>query len=297
MSETLRRAVLIEAAELRRALADGQRLVLLDVRWSLADPEGHRAYGLGHIPGALFVDLEHDLSAHATSAEGRHPLPDIAELQSSARRWGIDDGDSIVVYDDSGGTSAARAWWLLRWGGLGDVRILDGGLQAWVGIGGILEDGAVKVTPGTVTLTAGHMPTTDADGAADFPSHGVLIDARAGERYRGETEPMDSRAGHVPGAVSAPTAENLGTDHRFRADGELVERFAAVGVVDDHTDVAVYCGSGVTAAHEIAALETIGVHAALYPGSWSQWSADAARPIATGIERSGPSPESAASPD
>lgn len=291
--ESLRRAVLIDAEELERLLAAEPRLVLLDVRWSLADPDGHRAYSLGHLPGALFVDLESDLSAVATPDQGRHPLPDVADLQAAARRWGIDDGDPVVVYDDSGGTSAARAWWLLRWGGLADVRILDGGLQAWLERGGILEDGEVQVAPGTVELTPGNMPVVDADDVAEYPHHGVLVDARAGERYRGEVEPLDRRAGHVPGAVSAPTIENLREDRTFRPGGELAERFAAVGV-EKQTEVAVYCGSGVTAAHEIAALETIGVHAALYPGSWSQWSADDARPVATGIERT---PDSAASAD
>lgn len=291
--ESLRRAVLIEVDELVELLARDPRVVLLDVRWSLADPDGHRAYSLGHIPGALFVDLETDLSAVASAEEGRHPLPDIADLQESARRWGIDEGDPVVVYDDSGGTSAARAWWLLRWGGLTDVRILDGGLQAWVAHGGILEDGEVQVAPGTVELTPGHMPVIDADDAADYPRHGVLVDARAGERYRGEVEPLDRKAGHVPGAVNAPTMDNLREDRTFRSGGELAERFAAVGVTKD-ADVAVYCGSGVTATHEIAALETIGVRAALYPGSWSQWSADDARPVATGIERT---PASAPTPD
>lgn len=282
--ESLRRAVLVDRAELRTLLADEPRLVLLDVRWSLADPNGHRAYCLGHLPGALFVDLDRDLAAAASREEGRHPLPDIAELQAATRRWGIDDGDPVVVYDDSGGTSAARAWWLLRWGGLSDVRILDGGLQAWLASGGLLEDGEVQVAPGNVVLTPGHMPVTDADGAARFPSHGVLIDARARERYTGDAEPIDRRAGHVPGAVSAPTTENLCEDATFKSERELADRFAAVGV-EERTDVAVYCGSGVTAAHEIAALETIGVRASLYPGSWSQWSADNARPVATGIER------------
>lgn len=281
---TNRGTVLVSAEELRDLLASSSRLVLLDVRWSLADPEGHRAYTMGHIPGAIFVDLEQDLSAPASAAAGRHPLPALEELQAAAVRWGIDDGDPVVVYDDSGGTSAARAWWLLRWGGLTDVRILDGGLQAWLALGGILEDGDVQVAPGTVRLVGNQMPTTDADGAARFPEHGVLLDARARERYTGDEEPIDPRAGHVPGAVSAPTTENLRSDSTFKSDDELVERFANVGVSSE-TEVAVYCGSGVTAAHEIAALEAIGVSASLYPGSWSQWSADSARPVATGIER------------
>ncbi|MFV0254509.1 MAG: sulfurtransferase [Beutenbergiaceae bacterium] len=282
--ESPRRAVLMEASELSQLLATNHRVVLLDVRWSLAEPDGFKAYSRGHIPGAHYVDLEHDLAAVPTAQDGRHPLPDIADLQAAARRWGIDDGDPVVVYDDSGGTSAARGWWLLRWGGLQDVHILDGGLHAWREIGGILEDGQVKVAHGTVTLTPGNMPVIDADDAADYSSHGVLIDARAGERYRGESEPIDPRAGHVPGAVSAPTADNLRSDQHFRGEDELTDRFTQFGV-DPKRGVAVYCGSGVTATHEIAALESIGVHAALYPGSWSQWSADGARPVATGIER------------
>lgn len=286
--ETLRKGVLVDAEELRALLGGEPRLVLLDVRWSLADPDGHRAYSLGHLPGALFVDLDQDLAAAPSPEQGRHPLPDLEDLQAAARRWGIDDGDPVVVYDDSGGTSAARAWWLLRWGGLTDVRILDGGLQAWIGQGGLLEDGDVQVPPGSVVLTPGNMPVAEADDVADLPGRGVLLDARADERYRGEVEPVDSRAGHVPGAVSAPTTDNLREDQTFKSGGELNEVFSAVGI-EKATEVAVYCGSGVTAAHEIAALETIGVHAKLYPGSWSQWSADEARPVATGIERPGSS--------
>lgn len=285
--DSVRENVLITAGELHELLATDTRAVLLDVRWSLADPDGFRQYATGHIPGAHYVDLEHDLAAVGTSTDGRHPLPNVADLQAAARRWGIDDGDPVIVYDTSGGLAAARAWWLLRWGGLTDVRILDGGLHTWSDIGGILEDGEVRVAEGTVTLTGGHMPVTDADEAAGFPSHGVLLDARSGERYRGETEPIDPRAGHVPGAISAPTTENLHEDETFLTIEEMTEHFADVGV-DTETEVAVYCGSGVTAAHEIAALATIGVEASLYPGSWSQWSADDARPVATGIERPTP---------
>lgn len=285
--ENLRRGVLITARELHELLATGRDVVVLDVRWSLAEPDGRRSYAAGHIPGAQFVDLEVDLSGLPSAGGGRHPLPDLARLQDSARRWGVRVGGAVVVYDDSGGTAAARAWWLLRWAGVADVRILDGGLHSWGAVGGILEDGEVRVEPGDVTLSPGHMPVVDADRAAELPRHGVLLDARAGERYRGEVEPVDPRAGHVPGAISAPTADNLDDGARFRSGADLVERFTAVGI-DDDTDVAVYCGSGVTAAHEIAALESIGVHAALYPGSWSQWSADEERPVATGIERGEP---------
>lgn len=282
-STELRRGVLIDAGTLHEMLSTGRRVVVLDVRWSLAVPDGRRLYAAGHVPGAQFVDLDRDLAGPPSAPDGRHPLPAIEDLQECARRWGIDDGDLVVVYDDDGGTSAARAWWLLRWGGLERVRILDGGLHAWSAVGGILEDGEVSVSRGHVTLTAGGMPTTDADGAASYPERGVLIDARSRERYAGEVEPVDARAGHIPGAVNLPTTETIGVQGRVRPESELKERFERIGV-SASGDVAVYCGSGVTAAHEVAVLATLGVPATLYPGSWSQWSADSERPVATGPE-------------
>jgi thiosulfate/3-mercaptopyruvate sulfurtransferase len=253
--------------------------VLLDVRWSLGRSDGREQYRAGHLPGAVFVDLEAELAAPGLATEGRHPLPSLPALQSAARRWGVDQDSRVVVYDATGGLAAARAWWLLRWGGLTDVSILDGGLAAWRGE---LETGDTVPTPGAVVLTGGGMPVLTADQAAALPaSGGVLLDARAGERYRGEVEPIDPRAGHVPGAVSAPTADNLDADGRFRTVAVLRERFAALGVRPG-TTVGVYCGSGVTAAHEIAALAEAGIDAALWPGSWSQWSHDPQRPVATG---------------
>lgn len=274
--------VLIDAEELRVALAAAQPPVLLEVRWALGSPDGYRLYLVGHIPGAIFVDLETELAAHGTPADGRHPLPPVEELQAGARRWGIDSLDTpVVVYDDTGGMAAARAWWLLRWGGLTDVRLLDGGLAAWVDNGSEVESGSLAApAPGAVTLVPGGMPTIDIDAAAAWPEHGVLLDARAGDRYRGEVEPVDPRAGHIPGARSAPTSENLDSKGRFVTPEALRERFAAVGAQD--APVAVYCGSGITAAHEIAALAVAGIDAALYPGSWSQWSADPDRPAAVG---------------
>ena len=253
--------------------------VLLDVRWQLGRTDGREQYRAGHLPGAVFVDLETELAAHGSPAEGRHPLPSLQALQSAARRWGIRDDSRVVVYDATGGLAAARAWWLLRWGGLTDVRILDGGLAAWTGP---LESGEVLPVPGDVTLTGGGMPVLTADQAAALAAgDGVLLDARAGERYRGEVEPVDPRAGHVPGAVSAPTTDNLNAAGRFRTAAVLSERFAGLGVRPGAT-VGVYCGSGVTAAHEIAALAEAGIDAALWPGSWSQWSNDPDRPVATG---------------
>ncbi|WP_435831556.1 sulfurtransferase [Nocardia aurea] len=270
-------AVLISATELGEALAGGNTR-LLDIRWALGDPDGPQHYLDGHIPGAVFVDLETELAALPTPASGRHPLPDVAQLQRCARSWGLRVGESVVVYDATGGMAAARAWWLLRWAGIEDVRILDGGLPAWTASGGALATGPeTDPEPGDVNLASGRLPVVDADAVARW--QGVLLDARASERYRGEIEPIDPKAGHIPGAVSAPTAENLDADGRFRAAEDLRERFAGLGP----GPIAVYCGSGVTAAHQVAALAVVGVEAALYPGSWSQWSNDPKRPVATGV--------------
>lgn len=281
-----RDAVLVTARALHDEIAAGTGdLVLLDVRWALGVTDGHAQYLAGHLPGAVFVDLETELAAPPSPARGRHPLPDLADLQAAARRWGVQASSRVVAYDAVGATSAARVWWLLRWAGLADVRLLDGGLGAWTGEGFALDQGEVVPVPGDVVLTQGELPTLTPDDAAHLAASdsGVLLDARAGERFRGEVEPVDPQAGHVPGAVSAPTTGNLGPDGRFLDDAALRERFATLGVLPDaDREVGVYCGSGVTAAHEVAALATLGVDAALFPGSWSQWSNDETRPVATG---------------
>ena len=271
--------VVTSVAELR---ADVTGVVLLDVRWALGDPHGRDRYLAGHLPGAVYVDLDAELSAPPSPAQGRHPLPSVQSLQSAARRWGVSAGSRVVVYDAGPGIAAARAWWLLRWGGLTEVTVLDGGLAAWTAAGGEVETGDVVPVAGEVTLTGGGMPVLDIDQAAALPgAGGVLLDARAGERYRGEVEPVDPRAGHVPGAVSAPTTDNLDAAGTFRTATALTARFAGLGVRPG-TPVGVYCGSGVFAAHEVAALAVAGVEAALWPGSWSQWSNDPDRPVATG---------------
>jgi thiosulfate/3-mercaptopyruvate sulfurtransferase len=270
--------VLIDPTEVH-ALAGDPRLVLLDVRWQLDVPDGRPAYREGHLPGAVHVDLEHELAGPPATGAGRHPLPTSEALQASARRWGLRQDSIVVAYDDLAGMSAARAWWLLRDAGLGDVRVLDGGLAAWRSAGLPLESGEVTPPPGDVVLHPGTLPVLDAEEAAVFG--GALLDARAGERYRGEVEPIDPRAGHIPGAISAPTAGNLDADGRFLSPQALRRRFADLGV-DLDGPVAAYCGSGITASHELLALAIAGVDAALYPGSWSAWSSDPARPVATG---------------
>ncbi|WP_026150593.1 sulfurtransferase [Streptomyces prunicolor] len=268
--------------ELAELLGSERPPVLLDVRWALGDPHGRDHYADGHIPGAVYVDLDTEMAAPASPEGGRHPLPDLTELQESARRWGIGDGRSVVVYDDLGNTAAARAWWLLRYAGVTEVTLLDGALGAWRAAGLPLESGIpADPAPGDVVLRAGALPITDADGAAELAVTGLLLDARAGERYRGEVEPVDPRAGHIPGALSAPTGENLAADGTFLAPELLRKRFEERGA-GDAARIGVYCGSGVTAAHQIAALEIAGFEATLFPGSWSAWSADPARPAATG---------------
>jgi thiosulfate/3-mercaptopyruvate sulfurtransferase len=236
--------------------------MLLDVRWVLGDRHGEEHYRAGHIPGAVYVALDRDLAGPPTPGAGRHPLPTLDALQVTARRWGLREGTAVVVYDDNGGLAAARAWWLLRWVGV-TVRILDGALAAWRAAGFDLA-----TSTGRSPLLA-------------VPSGDVVLDARAGERYRGETEPIDPRAGHIPGALSAPTGDNLTPDGRFAAPSALRSRFARMGAADGGP-VGVYCGSGVTAAHQIAALHIAGIDAALFPGSWSAWSTDPDRPVATG---------------
>jgi thiosulfate/3-mercaptopyruvate sulfurtransferase len=298
-----RRDVLIEPVELAELLRQEDAPTLLDVRWALGDPDGRRHYLDGHLPGAAYVDLDTELAAPASPAAGRHPLPPVAELQAAARRWGVTAGRPVVLYDNNGGTSAARAWWLLRWAGLTDVRLLDGALGAWRALNLPLATGEEHPVAGDVELTEGHLPVLTADEASALGSaptnastpananatanaadqRAVLLDARAAERYRGEVEPVDPRAGHIPGARSAPTAANLSAEGTFLPTAELRDRFGRLGA-STAAEVGVYCGSGVTAAHEVAALAVAGIPAALYPGSWSAWSADPHRPAATGAD-------------
>ncbi|WNM23474.1 sulfurtransferase [Demequina capsici] len=269
--------VLVSVEALAAELADENPPRVLDVRWALAQPDGRDEFAAGHVPGAVYVDLETELSTHGDPTEGRHPLPTRERLEQAARAWGVNDDDRVVVVDGGPSFGAARAWWLLRHADL-DVRILDGGYAAWVAAGQLVEAGVVTPTAGAVSLGWGVMGVIDADEAATYD--GLLLDARAGERYRGEVEPMDPVAGHIPGAVNAPTSENSQPDGRFLPPEALAARFTGLGAQAGMT--AVYCGSGVTAAHQIAAMEIAGIaDVALYPGSWSAWSHQG-RPVATG---------------
>ncbi|QNE83600.1 sulfurtransferase [Streptomyces rutgersensis] len=268
---------IITAAELAGELAGPRPPVLLDIRWRLGGPGERPAYLAGHLPGAVHVDLDREL-AGGSGQGGRHPLPDVARFGAAMRAAGVDAGRPVVTYDGGQGWAAARAWWLLRWAGHPSVRVLDGGLAAWEGP---LETGEPSPEPGDFLPAPGRLPLLDADGAAALAASGVLLDARAAERYRGDVEPIDRVGGHIPGALSAPTTENTTEDGRLRPAAELAESFAALGA-GPGKEVGVYCGSGVSGAHEVLALAVAGVDAALYVGSWSDWSADPARPVATG---------------
>lgn len=280
-------SILTTAPELHAALAagaypDGGPVRVLDVRWRLDRPDGRPEYLAGHIPGAQYVDLDHDLAEHGDPTDGRHPVPSIEILQAAARRWGIDAGDTVVVYDDLKNMSSARAWWLLRHAGVADVRLLDGSLRAWIDARYDLETGdAATPAPGSIELAYGSLPVLELEHVGRFADEATLLDARAGERYRGEVEPIDPRAGHIPGAVSAPTTDNVDADGRFRSPAELRSRFRMLGV-EDGVSVGVYCGSGVTAAHQAVALTLAGHEPRVFPGSWSQWSNHPHLPVATG---------------
>ncbi|MEV1292571.1 sulfurtransferase [Pseudonocardia sp. NPDC049635] len=280
-------------------LASTVRPVLLDVRWRLLGPPGRGDHAARRIPGAVFVDLDSELAAGPASPGpgGRHPLPDPAALQVVLRGAGIRDdapGQLVVAYDDVDGSVAARAWWLLRWAGVapGRVRVLDGGFTAWeaaglpvAGTDGTAPEPAAP-PPGDVVVRPGGMPVVDADGAAALARDGVLLDARAAARFRGETEPVDPRAGHIPGARNTPAAANAGPDGRWLPPAQLADRFRAAGMTPG-APAGAYCGSGVNACALVLALEESGLTtpdapAALYPGSWSEWSSDPQRPAATG---------------
>lgn len=271
---------ILGAAELMSELAGSRPPVLLDIRWQLGGPDQRPAYEAGHLPGAVYVDLDRELAGPAGSG-GRHPLPDPEAFGAVMRRSGVSADVPVVVYDGGQGWAAARAWWLLRWTGHEDVRVLDGGLAAWTSAGGDVSADRVTPTEGDFKPTPGAVGLLDADGAAARARTGVLLDARAGERYRGEVEPIDPVGGHIPGALSAPTTENVGPDGRFLPADALRARFAGLGA-SGAAPVGVYCGSGVSGAHEVLALEVAGIASDLYAGSWSEWSADPARPVATG---------------
>ena len=283
-SDAVRSSVLITVQELADLRATQGALTILDIRFRPDGKDERTRYRAGHIPGAVYVDLVNELAGEPVGFSGRRPLPAIRDLQRDARRWGIRAGSAVVVYDDNRGLQAGRAWFTLRWAGIASVRILEGGLEAWTAAGHATTTDVPLPDHGDVVLSGGHLPVIDANQAASLARSAILLDARGSDAYRGgPVTAGKALEGHIPGALSAPTTGNLSNDGAFASPDLLRARFAALGV-DGSAPVAVYCGGGVAASHQIAALASIGIQAQLFPGSWSAWSSDPSRPVATGSE-------------
>ena len=268
---------LISVDELAERIHD-PNTVVCDVRFHLDDhDQGRREYDEAHIPGARFVDLHTELAG--TDGGGRHPLPTVDEFAAVLGRIGVGPGSTVVAYDSAGGAIAARLWWMLRSVGHGRVSVLDGGYQAWVAAGHPVTDEVPTVAETQYQPAPDWTGVVDADAVAQsIEFGGTVVDARSPDRYRGDAEPIDARAGHIPGAINRFHGDTIGPDGLHLPTAEIVERFAGVG-----TNAIVYCGSGVTACHNLLMMSTIGLPGGrLYPGSWSEWSADDARAVATG---------------
>lgn len=268
---------LISVEELASRI-DRDDIVVCDVRFYLSDhDQGRREYAAGHLPGAVFVDLHTDLAGGPGG--GRHPLPAVDDFTSVLSRLGIEPRHLVVAYDSAGGATASRLWWMLRSIEHSQVAILDGGFPAWVAAGHRVTTDPTDRVPTTYPPAPAWTGTVEAGAVEQGLAFGAtLIDARSPERFRGEVEPIDSRAGHIPGAINRFHGDNLGSDGRHLPLAALARRYAGVG-----TAPIVYCGSGVTACHDLLALALVGVTGAkLYPGSWSEWSSTPDRPIATG---------------
>ena len=284
MTATALPTPLVSPEQLLAALAAGAAPAIIDCSFDLADvAAGERAFAAGHLPDAVYANLDHDLAGPKTGRNGRHPLPARADWAATLARLGVTPARAVVVYDAQGGMYAARAWWMLLWAGHRSVSVLDGGIAAWKAAGGALEAGAVApvAAPAAYPLGDSLVASVDADALLKSLGRVTLLDARAGERYRGEVEPLDKRAGHIPGARSRFFKDNLDPQGRFRPAAELRTAFEAFGAAPEQ--VVHQCGSGVTACHNLLAMEVAGLSgSALYPGSWSEWSADPARPVAVG---------------
>jgi thiosulfate/3-mercaptopyruvate sulfurtransferase len=276
-----RNRTLISVEDLASRLDAGSGIVLLHVR----DENTGKPAESGLIPGAIDVYLASDVSGPPAGSGAKRPLPDIGVLEANARRWGVKPDSLVVVYDDTSGAQASRAWWTLKWADFHHVRILDGGVNAWKASGrAVVSEPSPPPGGGTISLSPGHMPTMGPDEAAAMARQGVLLDARGKAAYvGGPVEPGKPATGHIPGAILAPSTGNIGADGRFKPHDELRAGFAQIGA-DGSKSVGVYCGSGNAAAHAVAALHAAGVDAVLYVGSWSEWSADPSRPVATGPE-------------
>lgn len=282
--QALRSAVFITAAELHERMAHEPKPVLLDIRFRHGQHDRRFAYLEGHIPGAIYVDLQHDLAGEPGGTRGNRPMPSLEQIQAKAQDWGIHPDSQVVVYDDDHLLQAGRGWWILRWAGVRSVRLLDGGLDAWTAAGFPVDASVPTPERGTIRLTGNGMPQMDADEAARMAHDAILLDSRGSVNYRGgPAEPGEPAHGHIPGAINLPTPENLDKSGMTLPPEALRQRFLAAGV-DGSTPVGVYCGGGVSAAHQTAVLASIGIPATLYVGSWSAWSGDPARPVARGPE-------------
>lgn len=273
---------LIDPAALHAALSGTDAPTVIDVRWKLGGPSQRSEYDSGHLPGSAWVEFEECLTG-TPGASGRHPMPPAEVFTAGMRAAGVRDDRPVVAYDEANSLAASRLWWLLRYFGKDDVRVLDGGLRAWTDAGYPLERTTPAVAAGDFHPHPRPGMLLDADGALALSQGGVLLDARPADRFAGRNETMDPVAGHIPGAISAPALENVGPDGRFLPPDELARRFAAHGITS-HGRVGTYCGSGVQAAHEALALEISGIHpdTAVYVGSWSHWVTDPTRPVDPG---------------
>lgn len=281
MNEEVRSKVLLTPAQLRSMMKAGRDLIILAVQ-SINPYTGATSIRGVRVPGAIDTEAYVDFQAPASPPLGARPLPIMEVLEAACRRWGLRPEATIVVYDSDRSLVAARAWWVLRWAGLEDVRVLDGGLPAWLAAGLPIETEAPVSKPTQIVLSPGHMPELDADAAAALARSGVLLDARIRPNYIGgpsaEGEPP---RGHIPGAVSAPAPDNVTDFGNFAPTDALGEMYRTLGA-DGSKPVGVYCGAGMSAAHSVLALAAVGIEAAMYPGSWSQWTTDPDRPVARG---------------
>jgi thiosulfate/3-mercaptopyruvate sulfurtransferase len=277
-------AVLISAEELAGLLDSDRPPVVADVRWSVGGPPGKPEYEASHIPSAVWVDLETQL-AGPPGVGGRHPLPTVGVFEQAMREIGVRQDSLVVAYDAATSQAASRLWWLLTDAGHRDVRVLDGGLAAWKAAGLPTISGPGKPSPwGDFVARPGQRPQLDAaeiSARLGRPDALTLVDVRAAERYSGEHEPIDPVAGHIPGAINLPATANLHADGRFLSPVQIARLYAEAGGGEG---AVLYCGSGITAAHSLLALESAGLTAAIYPGSWSDWISDRSRPIATGTD-------------